>query len=380
MSDSAAIYVHIPFCVQKCSYCDFYSDTDFSLIPDYIEAVTKEIQTRQDSDRKIETLYFGGGTPSVLAARQIEQILQAIKKKFNLSLTPEITLEVNPGTIDSAKLKDYRSLGINRLSVGVQSFNDEKLVFLNRIHTVRQALDTLEHAGKAGFDNIGLDLIYGLPFESEHLWQKELNHAVKIAPAHLSCYMLTIEPATPLWDKIKKGQIDPIRPEIQSDMFRQTSLFLTGNGYEHYEISNFAKGVTNRSKHNCGYWQMKPYLGFGAAAHSFDGKKRSWNHSDIKHYIYDIQSGRLPIDDTEELTRSQQMTEAILLGLRTLDGIDIPEFEQAFDVSFRTMFTTVIHSVCDNRLGGFQQERFALNLDGRMRLNNIVEAFVDLIA
>lgn len=263
--------------------------------------------------------------------------------------------------------------------MGVQSFNDEKLLFLNRIHTAGQALDTIENATKLGFENIGLDLIYGLPFESSDLWQDDLNCAITISPSHLSCYMLTIEPFTPLYDRVAIGAITPLISAKQSDMFQQTAVFLTDCGYEHYEISNFAKGVENRSLHNSIYWQLKPYRGFGAAAHSFDGKHRSWNHSDIKKYINDIQLKRLPIEDKEELTQQQQMTETIMLGLRTLDGIDISGFEQAFKVSFRSMFEKVIDNICESRLGGFQHERFSLNLDGKMRLNNIVEAFAEYI-
>ncbi|MFH2061276.1 MAG: radical SAM family heme chaperone HemW [Pseudomonadota bacterium] len=379
MSDPVALYIHIPFCVKKCIYCDFYSDTDLSLIPAYLQALKKEIKAGPGSDKTIETLYFGGGTPSVLAAYEIEQILLTVQEKFNLSSRVEITFEINPGTIDLTKLTDYFSLGINRLSVGVQSFNDEKLLFLNRIHTAGQAIDSIEDATKAGFENMGLDLIYGLPFESSDLWQDDLNYAINKSPSHLSCYMLTIEPFTPLYDRVATGVITPLISEKQSDMFQQTALFLTQKGYEHYEISNFAKGMGTRSRHNSAYWQLKSYRGFGAAAHSFDGTHRFWNHSDIKKYINDIQFKRLPIENKEELTQQQQMTETIMLGLRTLDGIDTSGFEQVFKVSFSSMFEKVIDNICDNRLGGFQHERFSLNLDGKMRLNNIVEAFVEYI-
>ncbi len=360
-------------------YCDFYSQTDLSLIPAYIDALKEEIKQSAGSEKTIETLYFGGGTPSVLTAFQIDQVINAVSSRFDLSSRSEITVEVNPKTIDEEKLKTYFSSGINRLSIGVQSFDDRKLKFLSRIHTAAHARDAIGSARRAGFENIALDLIYGLPDESQRGWQADLDAALAEDPEHLSCYLLTAEPSTPLHDAVKKGRVRALNPDIQSQLFCYTAQALTRNGYDHYEISNFSKGRLNRSLHNSTYWQGKSYRGFGAAAHSFDGGRRFWNHSDIQLYIRDIQNNRPPVEERETLTEKQQMLEMIMLGLRTRDGIDLSFFESRFSQSFNSLFEALIRQVIETGLAEFLQGRFRLNLDGMMRLNAIVEAFADQI-
>ncbi len=360
-------------------YCDFYSQTDLSLISPYLDALKKEIKNSAGSEKTIQTLYFGGGTPSVLTAFQMDQVINAVSNRFRLSPQAEITVEVNPKTIDPEKLKSYFSSGVNRLSIGVQSFDDKKLKFLSRIHTSAHARDAIGFARGAGFENIGLDLIYGLPDESELKWQADLDAALAEDPAHLSCYLLTVEPSTLLHEAMGTGLIQPLNPDRQSPLFCHTAQVLTQNGYEHYEISNFARGRQNRSVHNSTYWQGKSYRGFGAAAHSFDGIHRFWNHSDLQLYIHDIQANRPPVEETEKLSEKQQMLETIMLGLRTRDGIDVSVFKSRFSQSFETLFKKTIHQVGQNDLGGFHQGSFRLNLNGMMRLNAIVEAFADRI-
>jgi len=379
ISKLVAIYIHIPFCVKKCDYCDFYSVTDLTLVAQYIKALTKEILSTSAIDGSVQSVYFGGGTPSVLEPLDIEKILSAIHQTFCLVDHPEITLEMNPGTIDPVKLSGYFSVGVNRLSIGVQSFNDEKLKFLTRIHTAADAIVAMKHAQLVGFKNIGLDLMFGLPFETREQWQNDLDQAVKMNPSHLSCYLLTLEPETPLEKRVKKEKLKILSNEKQSRLFEQTSLFLTRSGYEHYEISNFAKGRQNRSSHNASYWQGKSYLGFGAAAHSFSGIVRSWNHSNIKKYILDVKAGFSPVKDRETLTLNQQMIEVVMLGLRTSDGIDTVKFEKRFNQSFQSVFHKQIKNILANGLATFKQNRFSLNLDGRVRLNAIVGAFVENI-
>lgn len=381
MCDQKSIYIHVPFCVKKCVYCDFYSETCLSLIPAYIKFLQKEIETRSDSRDKINTIYFGGGTPSLLPVKDIEAVLQTIGDKFLVSRDVEVTLEVNPGTVDLNFLRQLRKAGINRLSIGVQSFNDDKLRFLGRIHTADQAVKTIDHAVKAGFDNISIDLIYGVPFETQIKWHKDLKQAVMIMPPHLSCYMLTIEPGTPLAKKIKmggnkkKGLVSPLDSIAMSRLFKKTSLFLSEFKYEHYEISNFSKGSQNRSKHNSKYWDMTPYYGFGPAAHSYDTKKRSWNHPSIEVYIKELDSGRLPVEDTETLTREQKMMEMIMLRLRTLEGLDLEIFQTLFHGSFQNEFREILDNILDQSLGYFRDHNFALTLEGKTHLNSIVEAF-----
>ncbi len=349
------------------------------MILGYVNALQKEIKKRSGSKDVIDTIYFGGGTPSLLSVKAVETVLQTIGDCFSVSQDVEVTFEVNPGTVDLNYLRELKGTGINRLSIGVQSFNDEKLKFLNRIHTAGQARSTIDHAGKAGFDNISMDLIYGVPFETKTAWLKDLKTAVSLLPPHLSCYMLTIEPGTPLHEQLKKGVIRPLGTRTMSTLFKQTSQFLGEAGYDHYEISNFSRGLQNRSKHNSKYWDMIPYYGFGAAAHSYDKKIRSWNHQSIDTYIKDICSGRLPVDGREILTSNQTMMEMVMLRLRTLEGLDLKEFEILFCVSFETRFKDILNPILESSFGCVENGRFALTLEGKTHLDSIVEAFAEKI-
>lgn len=377
MSDHLSIYIHVPFCIKKCVYCDFYSDTQLSFIPEYIRSLEKEMGLRSEKQagQRVDTLYFGGGTPSVLNIHQVETVLKTIQKNFRMSPDAEITFEVNPGTIDEHYLAALKDIGINRLSLGIQSFNSEKLAFLKRIHSVRQGRDAVEYAQKAGFDNISLDLIYGLPFETKDIWRMDLTTAIQMMPTHLSCYMLTIEPGTPLDENLQNKKFSPISLDILWNLFEKTSRILEASGYEHYEISNFSRGKKNRSAHNSGYWNMKPYLGFGPAAHSFDGDIRSWNIRDIAGYICKLESEHLPVEETEVLTVDQKMLEMIMLRLRTLEGIDLTDFKHRFGISFESRFEQIIDQVCSASMGTIEENRFFLTLEGKTHLNNIVEVF-----
>ncbi|MCF6248128.1 MAG: radical SAM family heme chaperone HemW, partial [Desulfobacula sp.] len=383
----ASLYIHVPFCVKKCRYCDFHSQSDLLLIPRFVQALLKEIKYRSDPENKleskqktkIETIYFGGGTPSVLSIMDFDSVLQALMRSFQVAPEAEITVEVNPGTIDTRFLGKLKMLGVNRLSIGVQSFDEKKLKFLGRIHSVDQSKKILLEADKVGFDNIGFDLMYGLPFETEAIWQKDLETAIEFNPSHLSCYMLTIEEGTPLHADVKKGLIHPVSKEKLSRFFKITSRFLTKHRFDHYEISNFSRGISNRSRHNLNYWNMTPYFGFGPAAHSFDGQCRSWNRSDINLYINDIQNTILPVSDKETLTLDQTMLEMILLGLRTTQGVDLNIFYERFNIAFEQKFKNELDQINKEKLGSIKDNCFSLNLDGRLHLNSIIEAFADRI-
>ncbi len=374
-ADFRAVYVHIPFCIQKCIYCDFYSTTDLDLIPDYTKALETEIKIRSGRENKINTIYFGGGTPSLLSIKEVEALLQPIKERFSILSDVEITFEINPGSVDLKYLEELRNIGINRLSIGVQSFRDEKLEFLKRIHTADQAFKAVDDAKKAGFSNISLDMIYGLSFETRSTWRDDLEKAAAVMPSHLSCYMLTVEPFTPLDQGVKKGGIKPLDSSAISRLFKQTARLLNKHGFEHYEISNFAKGRGFRSKHNSQYWNGTSYLGFGASAHAFDGEKRSWNHKSITKYLKDIDSGRLPIEDFEILTFEQKKLEAVMLGLRTCDGIDLRKYKNSFHTSFQDEFQSTVKKILDHSMGYLSSRRFVLNLDGKTCLNSILETF-----
>jgi oxygen-independent coproporphyrinogen-3 oxidase len=380
LSDTLSLYIHIPFCLRKCAYCDFYSETRLDQIPDYLKALETEIHLRAVSDISsshglVDTIYLGGGTPSVLAIKQIDRIFQTLNTQFRISPDAEITLEINPGTVNSDYLAGLKGAGVTRLSIGVQSFDDAKLVFLNRIHTAGEALKTIDHAERAGFENISLDLIYGLPGETRAAWIKDLKKALDRGPSHISAYMLTLEPATPLADQVKQGAFIPLDNNMMSLLFKMTSHYLTQNGFQHYEISNFSRGGSNRSRHNSRYWDLTPYLGFGPGAHSYDGAVRSWNCSSIERYTRDLCSGRLPVEDCETLSLEQKMTEFIMLRLRTLEGIDLDQFQHRFQLSFEKKFDIILSRILGEDLGNIENGRFSLNLEGRAFLNGIVEAF-----
>lgn len=320
------LYIHIPFCRTKCNYCSFYSSTALAQVPDFLKAMGKEMDLYRDDFRAFNTVYIGGGTPSVLSAKDLAIILEGVAGKFNVSPSAEVTLEANPGDVSLSLLKDYRLLGINRLNMGIQAFADDTLNLLGRRHSRQQAILAIEVARQAGFDNIGLDLIYGLPGQDLSGWMDTLRQALSFQPAHLSCYQLTVEPETPLGIRHSKGEISLPNEEMQADLFFQTANTLEQAGYLHYEVSNFARDEESLSRHNQKYWQHTPYLGLGPAAHSFHDNKRWGNHRNLARYIIDLQSGIPPLETEETLTLRQLRMETLFLGLRTKRGIDLDNF------------------------------------------------------
>lgn len=339
----AGLYIHVPFCKAKCSYCDFYSLTNHRLIPDYIDALLAELNMRRNEVPCADTIYFGGGTPSMLAPRQIGLILECIGKRYSMVPEPEITLEVNPGTATPETLAAFRALGVNRLNIGLQSIDDQTLILLGRIHSAKVGLDTYRQAREAGFDNVGLDLIYAVPGHTLRQWEVQLGAVVRLAADHLSCYTLTIEPGTPMAEEVQSGRIEHLDEKTAGDLFSFTAAYLNHNGYRQYEISNFARRTAQnlrdyRSRHNRKYWTFAPYLGFGPAAHSFLDNRRWWNHRSLDKYLTDLKSGELPVAATERLTREQQMIEFVYLGLRQTDGIDMAEYTARFSMDFSTHF------------------------------------------
>ncbi|HVN70561.1 MAG TPA: radical SAM family heme chaperone HemW [Desulfomonilia bacterium] len=320
------LYVHIPFCKSKCPYCDFLSVTNTDILPRFIIALDREIDAYREKFGEFDTIYLGGGTPSLLPLQQIEAILDKIRNAFKILHDAEITIEVNPADWELKELNTIRGLGINRISIGVQSFDEKELSFLGRRHTREQASGTIENAIDAGFSNISIDLIYGLPGQTLEDWLTSLMHALHFNPAHLSCYELELKPHTPLGHRYEKGEF-PLRTEdSQRDFFMITSEVLEEAGYDHYEVSSFARGMVNASRHNRKYWDHTPYLGIGPSAHSFKGKKRWWNHESIKDYHHDIEEGRLPVCGSEVLNSEQLRMEALLLGLRTKKGINLAQY------------------------------------------------------
>ena len=295
------VYVHIPFCLRKCLYCDFYSTADLSLKPAFLEALITEIAATDPGELVFDTIYFGGGTPSLLSPPEVARILGGLFSRFHFQEPVEITLEANPGTVGLESLKGLRSAGVNRLNIGVQSFQDENLAQLGRIHSAAQAQEALAAARRAGFGELGLDLIYGLPGQRRPAWFTDLRRALAYQPEHLSCYMLTLEPGTPLAERHRFGRFRPAPEARVAELFMATSEFLAGRGYLHYEVSNFARcgpsgcRQARVSRHNSKYWSHAPYLGFGPAAHSFLPPKRFWNHRDVARYVEDLRAGRRPL-------------------------------------------------------------------------------------
>jgi oxygen-independent coproporphyrinogen-3 oxidase len=330
------LYIHIPFCKSKCGYCDFYSVTALASMPDFIDALIEEIGMYGEAFECFDTVYLGGGTPSILPPNQIERILNAVRMNFNLLENTEITMEANPGDLDLAYLASLRNLGVNRLNIGVQSFNDEVLKFLGRRHSVGQAISAIENTRKAGFDNLGLDLIYGIPGQEKALWLETLTQAISLLPEHLSCYQLTVEPHTPLGKRYAEGKFSLPPEDLQYELFMMTSKILEDAGYVHYEVSNFAKGMAFASRHNQKYWDHTPYLGLGPAAHSFLNNQRWWNHRSVDRYLSATKDGTKPIEGTEILSLEQLQLEAFYLGLRTNKGICIQEFSEKYSLDMLT--------------------------------------------
>ena len=335
-SKTPGLYIHIPFCLSKCLYCDFYSSTSISAVPDFLNTLFKEMEMYRNRFNPFDTVYIGGGTPSLLRPQQLESILISVQKNFDLISTPEITVETNPADLDQSSLESMREIGINRINIGVQSFDEKILNFLGRRHSVKQAISAVEASRKAGFHNIGLDLIYGVPAQDIDSWLDTLKHAVAFSPEHISCYQLTLESKTPLGIRYQAGEFSLPGDELQYEFFVKTSEFLEDAGYIHYEVSNFALGAKYTSRHNQKYWDHSPYLGLGPSAHSFRGNRRWWNHHSLDQYLAAINTGNLPIEETEILTMEQLRLEALYLGLRTKKGVSLQDFENRYDYDLFT--------------------------------------------
>jgi len=320
-----ALYIHIPFCKVKCVYCDFYSITKKEdQIPLFTQCLLKEIDSYKHYSGKwqFDTIFFGGGTPSLLPAKYLEQILQRLHDTFDTSKVKEITLEVNPEEAPLEHLKDIRGLGVNRLSIGFQSFNDKILKLLGRLHQSSDCFKTFKNARKAGFDNINADMIFNIPGLSITNWEKDLKELLKLNPEHISAYSLTVEPSTKLFNLVKNKELLMPPEKIDIEQFLLTEEIMLSHRYNHYEISNYAK-ENKECKHNLHYWKLSPYLSFGPSAHSYDLEKRWWNVRSLEQYLNLLNEDKLPIDGNEELTKKDQYNEIILNGLRLKEGIDL---------------------------------------------------------
>ncbi|MEO6721130.1 MAG: radical SAM family heme chaperone HemW [Ferruginibacter sp.] len=327
----SGIYIHIPFCKQACHYCNFHFSTSLQLKKELIEAMVKEIELTSvydDMPNQVDTVYFGGGTPSLLTIDDLKLVFDALHKKFSISSDAEITIEANPDDITGLKLQQWRHSGVNRLSVGIQSFLQAELDWMNRAHSAADAIRCIDEITDAGFTDFSIDLIYGSPLLSNDEWKKNVSLVIAKKIPHISCYALTVEPSTALHKMIAQHKKEPVDAEKQAEQFLLLMQWMEEAGYEHYEISNFAKPGM-RSKHNSSYWQAKPYYGFGPSAHSYDGKKRKWNIANNALYIQSLKKNLIPFEE-ELLTPTQRLNEYIMTSLRTIEGVDLEKVKKDF--------------------------------------------------
>ena len=370
----AGIYIHIPFCKQACHYCNFHFSTLLHQQADMVNAIQLEIEIKQDfftDNPQIDTIYFGGGSPSILSTSEISGILEALQRHFNISEHVEVTLEGNPDDLDRTKLCELKLAGITRLSIGIQSFNDDLLTYMNRAHNVKEAHQCLNDSFDLGFDEISIDLIYGIPGLSNDHWEKELLHAAQLSLHHISCYALTVEPSTALHHFILKKNWSSPDEAVTASQFHQASTLLTSLEFDHYEISNFAR-PGHRAKHNTAYWKGQPYLGLGPSAHSFLPGRRSWNISNNARYIKAIKEGAL-FSEQEKLSDKEQFNEYIMTGLRTKWGINLSHLRQRFG---NEMMEQVLHQVKDLDRKHYKttEENFVLTKEGWLYSDGIASA------
>jgi len=384
-AEPAGLYIHIPFCIRKCPYCDFYSITDLSLKDSFTKALAQEMRFYAGYAVNVDTLYIGGGTPSVLNPGEIESIVSEARRCFNVLPDAELTLEVNPGTVTARSLRDYRRCGVNRINIGVQSFQNRVLGSLQRIHTAEDAANSIRWARRAGFSNIGLDLIYGVSGQTEASWLADLEQAVSFRPEHLSCYMLTYEKGTPLELSLRQVSFKPLPEERVAELFIETVKWLAENGYVQYEISNFTQagpGGTGLypSRHNQKYWSFAPYLGLGPSAHSFLEPVRFWNPRSVNRYVGRLNAGKFAMEDKETLTIEQQIMETVFLGLRTVEGIRMDRFNEKFKLNFLETFGAAVSKFKKMGLVEISENRLFLSHQGMLLLDSIAAKMIEAVS
>lgn len=337
------IYIHIPFCKQKCSYCNFHFSTSLNFKDEMLDAMKKEIFLRKDElqNKNLQSLYFGGGTPSVLSADEIKSLIDEVLKHFNFNNDIEITLEANPDDLSSQFLKGLASSPVNRLSIGTQSFFDEDLKLMNRAHNASEAEGSIKRAQDFGFENLSIDLIYGSPTSNLEIWKENLSKTIALEVPHISSYALTVEPKTALENWVSKGKVSNPKEEEQNREFYYMIDFLKDHGFNHYEVSNFAKEGFY-SRHNSAYWKYQEYLGIGPSAHSYNGNDvRSWNVANNQQYIKKLNLNILA-KETEILSQQDQFNEMIMIGLRTIWGVDLTSLNQKFSTNILDKFNKEI--------------------------------------
>ncbi|MEI7626589.1 MAG: radical SAM family heme chaperone HemW [Bacteroidota bacterium] len=318
----AGIYIHIPFCRKACHYCNFHFSTTHHQIEPMMAAIEKEAVLQKDYlSEPIETIYFGGGTPSLLSIHQLQKVMEILQSEYQIAVNAEITIETNPDDFEEEKLEAWKKMGINRLSIGIQSFFEADLQWMNRAHNASQADSCIRMAKDAGFDNITIDLIYGTPTLTDEAWKENVDKALSLGIDHISCYALTVEPKTGLEKMIQQKKIEAVDPDKQARHFSLLMQWLAEAGFDHYEISNFSK-PGKKSKHNSNYWNGVDYLGLGPSAHSFNGRSRQWNIANNALYIQSLAKDQVPFE-LEILSSMEQLNEYIMTSLRTMEGLSL---------------------------------------------------------
>jgi len=373
------LYLHIPFCSAICPYCDFAVLTGGPerrrRFADHLISEISLWSPDRSAFNSIDTIYFGGGTPSALAPEDIARILAAARGNLSIQDGAWVSFEANPEDVNAQSVRAWRELGVRFLSLGIQSFDAEALKFLGRRHTPEEAARSVETARAAGFDTISIDLIYGLPGQPFEVWQRTLEQAVALRPDHISCYQLTFHEGTPFGFRLAKGQMSELPEEAQGDIFLFTHEFLRDHGYPAYEVSNFARSPEHRSRHNQKYWHHVPYLGLGPSAHSFSGTRRWWNERKLGPYEKRIEAGERPIEESEELTREDLALEALMLGLRTADGIDLDAFQKRYGVDLRKQNEPLIERLVREGLLRIEGELLIPTLEGLAVTDSLARDF-----
>lgn len=367
----AGIYIHIPFCKRACHYCNFHFSTSLLLKNDFIGALLSEIELQRNylGKAEIKTIYFGGGTPSLLSVNELGRIFEKLQAVFNIAAEAEITLEANPDDITAGKLREWKQSGINRFSIGIQSFFDEDLQWMNRAHNAAEAENCIQWVKEAGFENFSVDLIYGGPGLTDAHWQQNMDKVIALRVPHISCYALTVEPKTALEKMIQQHKKEAIDPDKQASHFLLLMERLQQAGYEHYEISNFAQ-PGYRSKHNSSYWQGKPYLGLGPSAHSFNGNSRQWNIASNALYIQALKKGVVNYEK-EILSREQQINEYIMTALRTAEGINFHFMAQHFGEQVKQQVMTSLRQPKYQSKIHFSPDKAVLTQEGKLFADGI---------
>ena len=375
-SSGLSLYIHIPFCQAKCTYCDFNSYAGLEdLFDDYVSGLVRELEWLEAV--RIKTVYIGGGTPTVLPLPHLVQLFRTMQNALALEPGAEISIEANPGTIDSAKLDGLRLLGANRLSLGVQSFDDKELSRLGRVHGATEAADAFCAARQAGFDNVGLDLIYGLPGQALATWQDSLGRALDLHPDHLSLYALSVEANTPLAAAIARGELPAPDPDLAADMYELAQELLSSAGFVHYEISNWARTPGHVCQHNLTYWRNEAYLGIGAGAHSWRNGRRWSNTAQPGDYVAQVLDGQRPVAGEETISAALEMGETMIMGLRLLDeGVSYSRFGKRFGIDPGTSFPDEIKELAALGLLHFDGSGVRLTSRGRLLGNQVFMRFL----